>query len=260
MGNCIVPKGIPTIDFIKTGFVNISIKKLLVAILLLFLYGNSIALPNDSIRENKRYFLYPKAYKPWKSTFCSGISITRLPTEIVEAEVNTSPVIATDYRLGMPWKLSMGLKFSSNYITNLGSFTLYRSFINKRFSFAMGGSFSIWFGHLDFPEIKLKSMGLIYTPMFSVGYDFRKFFLTLTAEMNYSSMKTFADDKLLGQFNDPKSLYSLKLSLEQPLWNNHSVILSVKNNYARFYYQSWLSYTTIKEFLYYPEFSFGFIF
>jgi hypothetical protein len=243
-----------------TGFMSIKMKKLPCVFLFLFFFCDICAFPNDIIRENKRYLFYPKAYKPWRSTFCSGISITRLPTEIVEEEVNTSPVIVADYRLGMPWKLSMGLKFSSNYISNLGSFTLYRSFINQRFSYALGGSFSIWFGHLDFPEIKLKSLGTIYTPMFSAGYDFRKFLLTLTAEMNCSFMKTFADDKLLGQFNEPWSLYSLKLSVEQPLWNNHSVILSVKNNYARFYYQSWLSYTTIKEFLYYPEFSFGFIF
>lgn len=235
-------------------------KYLVVVFSILFFCMNKLAFCADGIRENKRYICYPNAYKPWKPTFCTGVSVTRLPTEIVESEVNTSPVITLAYRQGMPWKLSSEIKFISNYVSNLGSFSLYRTIIDQRFSLSIGGIVSVWFGHLDFPEIKLKSFGVIYAPTISAGYDFHKFLVTLTGEMNYGFMDTSSDDKLLGTFNQPRSLYSLKISVEQPLWNNHSVVLSLKNNYAKFYYQSWLSYSTIKEYLYYPEFSVGFIF
>jgi hypothetical protein len=233
----------------------------LIVILFSFVFSlNCFAQDSLKIKENKRYYFFPKAYKKYKYSFNTGISITRLPTEVVEEEINTSPVLNGNFRLGLPWKFSMDFKFSTNYVSNLGGLTIYRSFINKKFSFAIGSNTSIWFGHLEMQTIKLKSYGLIYSPLILAGYDFKKFLITLEAEINYGFMKTFSNDELLGKFNQPRSLYAVKVAIEQPLWNNHSVILSVKSNYARFYYQSWLSYSTIKDYLYYPEFSFAFIF
>lgn len=231
-----------------------------IGLLLIFLLSmNCVAQDSIKIKENKRYYYFPKAYEKYNYSFNTGISITRLPTEVVEEEINTSPVINCNFRLGLPWKLSTDVKFSTNYISTLGGVSVYRSFINKKLSFGIGANTSMWFGHLDMETIKVKSYGVIYSPLLIIGYDFDKFLITITGELNYGFMRTYSNDVLLGNFKQPRSLYSVKASIEQPLWNNHSVILSVKSNYAWFYYQSWLSYSTIDDYLYYPEFSFAFI-
>ena len=45
------------------------------------------------LNENKRYYYFPKAFNKFQCSFNTGISITRLPTEVVEEEINTSPVL-----------------------------------------------------------------------------------------------------------------------------------------------------------------------
>ena len=72
-------------------------------------------------------------------------------------------------------------------------------------------------------------------------------------------MKTQSEDVLLGEFYRPLSAYCLNFSIEQPLWNDHWVLIQIKLNYAKFFYQSWLAYSTVDEYLLYPQFSFGFI-
>lgn len=209
--------------------------------------------------EREAYFVYPKAFKKWHGAFLAGASITRLPTEVVEEEISTSPVLTAEYRLGLPKKWNLCLKLSSNYISNLGALHVSRSLINKKFALALGGNASMWFGHLELQAIKLKSYGVILSPQLTFGYDFRKYFLSVAAEVNYGFMRTFSNEEELATFKQNQSLFAIKIAIEQPLWKTHSFLLFSKLNYAQFYYQSWLSYSTLSDYLLYPEFGFAFI-
>ena len=91
-----------------------------------------------------------------------------------------------------------------------------------------------------------------------MGYNFKDFILSMNIETQHSFMLTWSKDASLGKIQTPDAGIGVGFVLEQPLWNNHWVNLGFKVNYAKFYYQSWLSFSTLNEYLLYPEFSFGF--
>ena len=205
------------------------------------------------------YFNFPKAYNNWEYKFLAGISLTKLPTNIVEEEINTSPVAFADFRLGLPLNTDFNIYFASNYISTIGTLGLQYSILNGSVSASIGAKGSMWFGHLDIESIKLKSYGFIIKPQVNLGIDFGDFLLTTSFDVQFNQMYTYAEDSLIAKFNMPKSGYTLKFTIEQPFYHKQWLLLGVGLNYATFYYQSWLSYSAIKQYLLYPEISIGFI-
>lgn len=212
----------------------------------------------DSLYKHD-YFYHPRAYNNWDYQFYAGLSVTRLPVVVVEEEISQSPMLNLGFRLGLPWDLNYTMHFNSNYIANYSNFCLYKSFDFGRHTFAIGGKAAVWFGHLQMDAIRLKSYGWILNPTILYGYDFEKFMFSVELESQHSRMFTSSDDVTLGTIREPAAGFAIRFNIEQPLWSNHCVSASIKLNYAKFYYQSWLSFNTVNEYLFYPEIHFGFI-
>ena len=100
-----------------------------VLILLIFL---SIIFSAEAVGKlcQPKFIYFPHSYDKWDYRFNIGLSISRLPTEIVEEEINTSPMVLFDFRLGLPYNLSTTLLFNSNYMANHGSLGLQWTLIN----------------------------------------------------------------------------------------------------------------------------------
>ncbi|MFC2130426.1 hypothetical protein ACFLSQ_03225 [Bacteroidota bacterium] len=210
-------------------------------------------------QDKRPVIFFPKAYNTWDVEVTAGVSLTKLPMAVVEEEINQSPMIESHFRIGIPSNLSITLEAKSNYIANYGSLGIQWSFLNNRLSAAIGGRFSAWFGHLELEAIRLKAEGMILSPYLTVGYDFDEYLLSIQIETQTYRMWTQIDERELGKLDDKLGGVAVNINVEQPLWHNHWVVMGVKLNYAKFFYQSWLSYSTIDEFLLYPEFKFGFV-
>lgn len=225
---------------------------------LLFLYSYNV-LSQNKILINP-CISFPGSYQKWDYKFSAGLSITRVPLEITEEEINTSPMLNANFRIGLPKKFALQAKLNTNYISNMISVDIQKNLIDKKAVFGLGVNTSFWFGHLYQEVIKLNASGFIFNPYIIGGYKFKDFYLTVKLENQFSTMRTFSEDATLGKSSQPNSAYSFQFIVEQPLWNNNWVSLGVKLNYAKFYYQAWLTYTAIDEYLLYPEYSFSFIF
>ncbi|PKL84524.1 MAG: hypothetical protein CVV22_12535 [Ignavibacteriae bacterium HGW-Ignavibacteriae-1] len=236
----------------------LSKREILILGAILFLIINFAVLYSEESEQGNLCFYLPKTNKPWKLSFNTGLSLTKLPTHIVEEEIDVSPLVFANAKLGLPWNVTAGIYFATNYISNIGTISLMYHINSGDFYLAAGCNGSMWFGHLEMESIRLKSYGVLIKPAFSAGYDFGDITLSSTFEVQYGFMKTFSDDALLGNFKQPRSGYTLKVYVEQPLWNENWVVLGVGLNYSTFYYQSWLTYSAVKNFLLYPEFIFGF--
>lgn len=225
----------------------------------LLIIVQSFIFGQDSIPQ-KPYIFYPGSYPKWKHKFSTSISLTRLPTEIIEEEINSVPMIHGDFRIGLPKKFMFQTSISSNYISNMLSLSFQKSVIDKKFSLALGAKTSFWYGQLYQDVIRLRAVGFILNPYIVGGIHLKDYYLSVKFENQYATMRTFSDDAMLGKSSQPNSAYSISFSIEQPLWDNHWVALGAKFNYAKFQYQSWLAYNAIKTYLLYPEFSFTYIF
>jgi hypothetical protein len=230
-----------------------------IAIVFLVLLPRNVLPASETGSDFQEYIIFPKAYETWNFSFLTGVGITKLPTNIVEEEINTSPVLFGSARLDLPWNFSSRIYFASNYISNIGTLSVQLNMLNSFISIAPGIEGSMWFGHVEMESIKLKSNGIQVKPYVSAGIDFGDILLTGSLEMQFGSMTTYSEDSLLARFNQPRSCYTLRFTLEQPLWGDQWVLLGLGLNYATFYYQSWLSYSAIRQYLFYPEIYFGFI-
>jgi len=215
----------------------------------------------------RQYFYFPKASDTWDISYLLGFTLTKLPAYIVEEEINTSPALFGALRMELPLNFSTNLLISSNYISNIGTLGLMYHLNLGLTNLSVGMNGSMWFGHLDIEYIKLKAYGILVKPIATVGFDFNDFLLSSSLELQYGYMKTFSDDDSYLEWEDefiskswyPASCLSLRINVEQPLWNNNWVLLGVGLHWATFYYQAWITYSAIKQPLIYPEFYFSFI-
>ena len=205
-----------------------------------------------------KYYLSAKILRPWSLEYIVGMSVSHLPSIVVEEEISQSPMLMCGLKLGMPYNLNFALSLQSNYIANYGLSELYWNMIDNKFSLSFGVKFAMWFGHLEMDAIHLKSYGGILYPSIKMSYDFDKYVISSELESQHSQMTTSSEGEILGTLREPSAGFALRLSIEQELWESQIVALSVKINYAKFYYQSWLSFNTIDEFLLYPEILFAF--
>jgi hypothetical protein len=232
--------------------------KIKISIFLLFIIQSIIFAQNGV--HHKPYIFFPGTYQKWEYKMSAGISLTRLPNEIIEEEINTLPMLNADFKIGLPLKFILHSKINANYISNMFSLAFQKSIIDRKIALSVGANTSYWFGQLYQDVIQLKASGFILNPYIIGGIHINDIYLSLKLENQYSTMRTYSEDAPLGRSFQPNSAYSFQFSIEQPLWNNNWVALGVKFNYAKFYYQAWLTYTAIDEYLLYPEYSFTFIF
>ncbi len=220
----------------------------------------SFSVISQEIKLKNDIIFYPNSFSKWDYKISTGLSITRVPLEITEEEINTLPVINADFKIGLPKKISLLAKLNTNYISNMISIAFQKNVIEKRAILGLGVNTSFWFGHLYQEVIRLNANGFILNPYIIGGYKFNNFYLSCKLENQFSTMRTYSEDAILGRSSQPNSAYSFQFIIEQPLWNNNWVAIGVKLNYAKFYYQAWLTYTAIDEYLLYPEYTFSFIF
>jgi hypothetical protein len=232
--------------------------KIKIAFLFLFFIQN-IVFAQDIVKS-KHFISFPGAYHKWEYKISTGISLTRLPNEIIEEEINTLPTINADFKIGLPLKFMLHSRVNTNYISNMLSLAIQKNIINRKIAVATGVNTSYWFGQLYQDVIRLKAYGFIVNPYIAGGIHFNDIYLSLKFENQFSIMKTSSEDAMLGRSSQPNSAYAIQIIVEQPLWKNNWVALGVKLNYSKFYYQAWLTYTAIDEYLLYPEYSFTFIF
>jgi hypothetical protein len=231
-----------------------------VNLLFILLFFLQIQVFGQDTISKENFIFFPGSYKKWDYKFSTGVSLTRLPNDIIEEEINSLPMLNGDFKMGLPKKFMLHSKINANYISNMFSIGLQKSIIDKKNALAMGINTSFWFGQLYQDVIRLRAIGFVFNPYIIGGIHFKDFYLSLKFENQFSTMKTFSDDAMLGTSRQPNSAYSLQFVIEQPLWNNHWVAMGVKLNYATFNYQSWLTYSAIDKYLLYPEYSFAFIF
>jgi hypothetical protein len=226
------------------------------------LFGNAQDLP-DSAKTIKKaaspYIHYPKAKMQWGYQLGAGLTLTKLPTEIVEEEINQSPMVNFSCRFDTPSKFWFYTKFKTNYLANYFVFGVNYTFINNNWSVSFGNDLALWFGHVEFSLFSLKARGLITYPNLAIGADFDDYFLSLKAEIQYSVTMTNVDGAYFGEIKENRPGVGLTFTVEQPLWDDNWVILGARLNYTTFYYQAWLSYSTLDEYLLYPELIFNFM-
>ncbi|MHC1736896.1 MAG: hypothetical protein AB9882_02665 [Ignavibacteriaceae bacterium] len=189
-----------------------------------------------------------------------GLTLSQLPTKIVEDVFDQVPMI--DFRTRLQFSNNLGLtaELNTNILTNLVKIGPFYSHSFNKFSFSAGNDFLAWYGFYNSSDFDISVFGWGYSPYLAAGYDFEDFYVTFRGEINIKAQYTYMR-KLQYSKNTPKLTgAAFSVAVEQPLWNTNYVVLGFTGNYTKFFYKSWISFSTFDEYLFYPEFFAGFIF
>jgi hypothetical protein len=203
---------------------------------------------------------FPAPLGLWEWQKSVGLSLSTLPKEIVEEELNQSPALDVRSRFGLPWGFSADTRFLIQVLTNHIAVGGSWSHAFGRFAFAIGDDAAFWFGFLTIDGFNNSANGWLNYPHISVGYDFGPLRLTIRADMLLVlSYRSYAGDNLLASDKNGFGGYSGSVVIEQPFWKNTHVTLGFKASYLRYFYQSWFTFETFNRYLFIPELSVGFI-
>jgi hypothetical protein len=227
--------------------------KLKIPVLILFilipLYSSS-----QPYNAERTYVYFPGIIPEYKLNSSIGLTIARLPRPIVEEELDQAPMLDFHFRFGLPYNFSLISRINTIAITNHITAGVAWSFSVDKFSISIGNLTAYWFGWANFYDFDVRANGFIDYPAISVGYDFDNVLLTLRMEAEYQiSMKRYSGEIQTKSNQSRITGVSSALYTEQALWNKNWITLGFKLRYARYFYQSWISFSTLDQWFWTPE-------
>ena len=234
--------------------------KLLFIFVIVILATSNISAQYDFVRTNS--FTYPNEleFGGWKNLI--SLTLAKLPEDVVEeaSAYIYSPLFNYDAIYGLPAGFSAHGNFSTNWISFHLSVEPKWSYRYKRFSFAVGYEVAYIYGRLYKFGFNSKIKGWLNTPNLTVGVAFNKFTMSFKAEAIFiTSLEQFNDDIITSTDKNRSAGYSFGLTVEQPLWKNNFISLTLKGNYTRFYYPSWAAFPTWDRYNFIPEVIIGLV-
>jgi hypothetical protein len=220
--------------------------------ILLFMFP--IYIHSQSMNEKRPYIYFPEKIPEYSLNSSIGITIARLPRPIVEEELDQSPMLDFHLRFGLPYNLSLFGRINTIGITNHISAGATWSYSINRLSFSLGNTTAYWFGWANFYDFDVRAYGIIDYPELSIGYDFEKILLTLRTESEYLiSMKRYSGT--IQTKSNQSRMMGLNIGLfsEQLLRKKSWITLGFKLHYTRYFYQSWISFSTLDQWFWTPE-------
>lgn len=224
---------------------------------LLFAFTSNTQSQDSTIRSD--FIFFPKEIPEWKLITYLGLNVAYLPKIIVEEEMNQSPLVDANFRLGLPYNFSLIARISSIVITNQFLIGGMWSQSFGRFSFAPGFSYAYWLGRFNTKSFDVLANGTMNYPNITFGWNFEDFYVAMKVEAMISSFEeTYVGDKFVGGNKTELEGWAFTYTLEQPFWKNIQIMQGVRLNLTKFFFQSWLAFTRTDKYIIFPEFMIGF--
>jgi hypothetical protein len=216
--------------------------------------------PGQDISSRPPGITSPAPLHLWDWEKSIGLSLSTLPKEIVEEELNQSPALDLRSRLGLPWGFSADVRLQVQVLTNHIAIGGSWSHAFGPFAFSVGDDAAWWFGFLTIEGFDNSANGWLNYPHVTIGYDFGRFRLAMRADvLLVLSYRSYAGENILSSDKNGFGGFSGSISIEQPFWKDNHLTLGFKASYLRYFYQSWFTFETFNRYLFIPELSVGFI-
>ncbi|MCL5991180.1 MAG: hypothetical protein M1419_03650 [Bacteroidetes bacterium] len=232
--------------------------KLFISAYFLIIISNSF-LYSQEIDGKYDFTFYPKPIPEFSLKSSIGVTVGKLPKFIVDDQINQIPMLFFYGRFGLPLNISANAGINTNVLTNHFSAGASWHFDIGKLSFSIGDNMAFWYGFAYFDYFNSKIYGWINYPSVAIGFNFGELRATLKNEAAYMLHLTKSIGNIAVQTQKDRVInISSSLILEQPLWDENIFALGIKFNYTRYFYQSWLAYTTNQVWLIIPEFMVGY--
>lgn len=222
--------------------------------------SDSITAPVRKIFDiQKNSFILPHIWKSGVLKAAVGLSSTKFPLDYVESALRI-PLIDLAATVGLPKGFDATLDVNSIYIANQARAGLHWNRERKVFSTKVGYDVGFVFGALTQFGFNNRTSAWSHYPNFSVGFKVRDIAITFKTEANIITyINTTAGGIKVTELADFFNGGSAGLYVEQRLWANHVMIVGCRDNYVKYYYPVWPSFSEFNRKYHNVEFFLGLI-
>lgn len=203
----------------------------------------------------KNSFVFPHVWKPGLLKTSVGMISTKFPLDYVESALRI-PLIDLTSTIGLSRGFDLSLNVNSIYIANQAKLGIHWNKSWEKFSTKIGYDMGFIFGKLSQFGFDNRTTALALYPNASLGFKVRDIAFTLKSEANIVTfINTTAGGIRVTEFKDFFNGGAVGLYVEQRLWANHVLIIGCRDNYVKYYYPVWPSFTAFNRRYHNVEFS-----
>lgn len=231
-------------------------------VLLLFAFQSlraQVPAAVDTFRIAGASMRFPVQEPSWSFRIGTGLQLVKPPADLLESAIQ-APMFNLHMKYIFPYRLSAEADLSTIVVSNhLAAGPRYGVGIGK-FCANAGWDVAFMYGQLRQAGFNNKTSVWMHYPNLSLGYRLNDIALTLKGEaVVVSRLSQVSDEKELTRTKNFFNGVTVAFYVEQRLWKDNVFIFGVKDNYEKFYWPTWMLFTTFNRFYHIPELSFMWI-
>jgi len=234
---------------------------LVLILLLIFLYpaGGQELTKKDTFDLKVKCIRFPHQHKLWGFQIAAGLQMVLPPKDLLENAIQ-APLVNIHMAFGLPWKFSLEGDVTTIVVSNQFALGPHLGFNYRNFGIDVGWDVAFIYGQLKQAGFDNSSSAWIHYPNLSLGYKVKDVALTLKGEIVFVARvsQTSGENELTRTKNFYNGI-TVGLYIEQRLWKHHVFVIGLKDNYEKFYWPTWMLFTTFNRFYHIPELSFTWI-
>jgi len=202
---------------------------------------------------------YPNNYKTTRFLSSVGLSMVTPPKDMLETAVE-APLANFHIIYGLPRHFSLEGDITTIIVSNQLRLGPRVSFSQGNFGLKAGWDLAYATGFLKHFGFNNSTRAWIHYPNFSAGYKMQHIAFTLEAEtILVSSVTTKSGDSKLTRSKIFLNGYTGAFYIEQRLHRNRVFAFGFKDNYVKYYWPTWMVFSTFNRFYHIPELCFSWI-
>ena len=232
----------------------------LIIFLALNYYGSAQEFtPKDTFDITMRTMQFPHNYKKWGFKISAGLSMVTPPKDLLENAIQ-APLVNIHMIFGLPWKFSLESELTTIVVSNQLTLDPRLSFSKNNFGVKLGWDLAFVYGQMKQAGFDNSTQNWIYYPNISVGYKLKKMAFTFKGELvNVSSISTKTGENEVTRSKNFFNGITAAIYIEQRIHNKKVFVIGIKDNYLKYYWPTWLIFTTFNRYYHIPELNFSWV-
>lgn len=202
---------------------------------------------------------FPHLYKKWGFQIGAGLLMVKPPMDLLENAIQ-APLVNIHMTFGLPWKFSLEGDVQTIVVSNQFALGSRLGYGFRNFYFNVGWDWAFVYGQLRQAGFDNSTKVWLNYPNISLGYKLKKMAFTLKGEAVYvTSLEQQTGENELSHTRNFYNGFTVAIYIEQRLWKNNVFVFGVKDSYVKYYWPTWMLFSTFNRYYHIPELSFMWI-
>ncbi len=207
----------------------------------------------DTFEISSHAMQFPHYCKKWGFQVSVGLSMVKPPEDLLESAIQ-APLANVHLTFGLPYSLSLESDLTTIIVSNQLRMGPRVSLEVKNFGVKGGWDIAYVYGQLKQSGFDNSTQAWIHYPNVSVGYKLKKLAFTIKGELVIvGKVATKSGEIEVSRYKTFVNGGTLSLYLEQRIHHNKVIIIGLKDNYVKFYWPTWMLFSTFNRFYHIPE-------